>query len=115
MLISTLRLEAKALKAFREDPETSSDSEEDEAAHSDRQSQAEGGTIELGNIDHHSADNASSKMSSKYHQGSSKMQYMGGEKERSGKKRNKKEQGCFERLLRMSESRNSQFGGSGAN
>jgi hypothetical protein len=40
---------------------------------------------------------------------------MGGEKERGGKKRNKKDQGCFERLLRMSESRNSQFGGSGAN
>ena len=47
--------------------------------------------------------------------GSSRIQHMGGEKERSGKKRNKKEQGCFERLLRMSESRNSQFGGSGAN
>lgn len=37
----------------------------------------------------------------------SRMQYMGGEKERRGKKSGKKDQGCFERLLRMSENRNS--------
>jgi len=40
---------------------------------------------------------------------------MGGEKEGRQSKRSKKEQGCFERLLRMSDSRNSTFGGTSAN
>ena len=45
MLISTLKLEAKALKAFREDAETESESEEDVDA--DSRPQAEGGSQEI--------------------------------------------------------------------
>lgn len=45
MLISVLRLEAKALKAFREDPETESE-EEDENA-SKAPNNAEGGSKEI--------------------------------------------------------------------
>ena len=56
MLISTLNLEAKALKAFREDPET--DSELEDEAIADSQVQAEGGSqeVELGRLSGRSDD-----------------------------------------------------------
>lgn len=48
MLISTLNLEAKALKAFREEPETDSDEEEDHQLGNGKSGQP-GSEIELGN------------------------------------------------------------------
>ena len=56
MLISTLKLEAKALKAFREDPETDSELEDELTVNSE--AQAEGGSqeIELESVSGHSND-----------------------------------------------------------
>jgi hypothetical protein len=56
MLISTLRLEAKALKAFREEPESDSDFEDE--LDGDDQGQREGGAreIELGTLSGRSSD-----------------------------------------------------------
>lgn len=46
MLIATLKLEAKALKAFKEDPETESETE-DESTPLPRQMQNEGGAKDI--------------------------------------------------------------------
>ena len=56
MLTSTLNLEAKALKAFREDPETDSDFEDDVSVSSGVR--AEGGSkeVELENFSSRSSD-----------------------------------------------------------
>ena len=88
MLISTLNLEAKALKAFREDSETESDQEDDLNQRPNARSNARDGEIQLSEYQ--------SRLSDGYTDGAdsgraSKLQYMGGEKERSGKKRNKKD------------------------
>ena len=47
MLISTLNLEAKALKAFREDPETDSEFEDELNARSQVQAEGGSGDVEL--------------------------------------------------------------------
>ena len=111
MLISTLDLEAKALRAFREEPETESDSEDEGAdarlRREKRRLQAEGGAKELELESYSGCFSESGRRGRALDAGAARLQYMGGEKERGGKKKNKKENGCIERLLRMSESRNS--------
>lgn len=114
MLIGTLNLEAQALRAFREDSETESELEEEPQISETVQAEGGGQEIELAGSGGRTVGNRQ-QARPKQDRSATRLQYLGGEKERGGKRKNKKEQGCFEKLLRMSESRNSQFGGSGAN
>ena len=88
MLISTLRSEAKALKAFREEPESETEDEDGFDLAENAPSRGARGEIGLGSYQSHSADGNRDHADSGRASG---LQYMGGEKERGGKKRSKKE------------------------
>ena len=88
MLISTLRLEGKALKAFRAEPETETEDEDGFDLAGNAPSRGVREEIELGSYQSRSTDGNRGEVDSGRASG---LQYMGGEKERGGKKRSKKE------------------------